>query len=533
MPPKRGQKRKSNTAVNGNSSNGNTAVLAPPDRETWQGWVEMESEPAFFNVMLKEMGVRGVKVQEVLSIDEDMLAMLPQPVHALIFLFRYRTQDEQDQYTGTQQDHIWFANQVPDFACATIATLNIVNNIPGLQMGKELRDFRDFTNDMDPVTRGEMIDDFAFVRRIHNSFARENDLLTADLHAQEKIGKAKKKAATAKAQATKAAKKAEREAKEEALNGPSRASQRSSVRRGSKTPSTTASTPVSKAVHSADASPQPEQDGDFKLSGKGKPRARLNLKGPRKPEASEEDGAQPRRSGRARKVPNRDVYVSEAEESPQEGFHFVAYMPIDDHVWKMDGLDYHPHDMGTFGLGGNGADGGTGNWMHVVAPALQNRMSAAELEGEISFTLLAVVHDPIVDDRKSLFENIKALQAIDKRLDALYDDWRSLDGAETSKETLLGPSDPYDIFNIDLDETELPASVQAKTSSEEDFMTLIEYRKPFLTKQAQIRSSIRSAKMMDDDDEEKARHRRHDYGTFVRKWMTALAEQEILGDLLK
>lgn len=32
---------------------------------------------AFFNVMLKEMGVRGVKVQEMVSIDEDGLAMLP------------------------------------------------------------------------------------------------------------------------------------------------------------------------------------------------------------------------------------------------------------------------------------------------------------------------------------------------------------------------------------------------------------------------------------------------------------------------
>lgn len=256
MPPKR---KRNIDNLNGNNRVNGDLVLHPPDRETWTGWVEMESEPvcllsftsavptnstqAFFNVMLKEMGVRGAKVQEVLSIDEDMLAMLPcvlsftlsssislalsdfyadlceelltlpsQPVHALIFLFRYRTQDEQDQYSGSEQDHIWFANQVPDFACATVATLNIVNNIPGLQLGKDLRDFRDMTKDMDPISRGEKIDDFAFVKRIHNSFARENDLLTADVHAQEKIAKQKKKAATAKAQATKAAKKAEKDA---------------------------------------------------------------------------------------------------------------------------------------------------------------------------------------------------------------------------------------------------------------------------------------------------------------------------------
>ena len=32
---------------------------------------------AFFNVMLKEMGVRGVKVQEVYGLDDEMLAILP------------------------------------------------------------------------------------------------------------------------------------------------------------------------------------------------------------------------------------------------------------------------------------------------------------------------------------------------------------------------------------------------------------------------------------------------------------------------
>lgn len=32
---------------------------------------------AFFNVMLRDFGVRGVKVQEVVSLDEEVLASLP------------------------------------------------------------------------------------------------------------------------------------------------------------------------------------------------------------------------------------------------------------------------------------------------------------------------------------------------------------------------------------------------------------------------------------------------------------------------
>lgn len=32
---------------------------------------------AFFNVMLKKFGVQGVKVQEIVSLDDEILAFLP------------------------------------------------------------------------------------------------------------------------------------------------------------------------------------------------------------------------------------------------------------------------------------------------------------------------------------------------------------------------------------------------------------------------------------------------------------------------
>lgn len=89
MVAKRGTKRKANGTTVGAGE-----ALPRPDRNTWPGWVEMESEPvrlilwtcncnlltryqALFNVMLREMGVKGVKIQELYSIDDDMLAILP------------------------------------------------------------------------------------------------------------------------------------------------------------------------------------------------------------------------------------------------------------------------------------------------------------------------------------------------------------------------------------------------------------------------------------------------------------------------
>lgn len=51
MAPKRGQKRKAAGSVDApanTTTNGDTNQIAPPNVETWPGWVEMESEPVSY-----------------------------------------------------------------------------------------------------------------------------------------------------------------------------------------------------------------------------------------------------------------------------------------------------------------------------------------------------------------------------------------------------------------------------------------------------------------------------------------------------
>ncbi len=35
------------------------------------------------------------------------------------------------------------------------------------------------------------------------------------------------------------------------------------------------------------------------------------------------------------------------EEQDQAGFHFIAFVPIQDCVWKLDGLERQPMNLGT------------------------------------------------------------------------------------------------------------------------------------------------------------------------------------------
>ncbi|KAF7715103.1 Ubiquitin carboxyl-terminal hydrolase [Penicillium ucsense] len=157
--------------------------VTPVEREKWNGFCEIESEPALFNVMLREFGVQGVKVQEVISLDEEMMAFLNKPIYGLIFLFRWREDDAHKQEASCP-DGIWFANQTASNACASVALLNIVNNIPDIDLGEHLRHFKDFTMPFTPALRGDAINNFEFVKRVHNSFARKMDILNSDLQLQ-------------------------------------------------------------------------------------------------------------------------------------------------------------------------------------------------------------------------------------------------------------------------------------------------------------------------------------------------------------
>ncbi|KAL4767420.1 ubiquitin carboxyl-terminal hydrolase [Aspergillus nidulans var. acristatus] len=150
------------------------------EKETWNGFCELESEPALFNVMLREFGVRGVKVQEIVSLDNELLAFLNKPVYGIIFLFRWQEDDPEKQEASCPEG-LWFANQTANNACASVALLNIVNNIEGADLGENLRSFKDFTMPFTPALRGDAINNFEFVKRIHNSFARRMDMLNSDL----------------------------------------------------------------------------------------------------------------------------------------------------------------------------------------------------------------------------------------------------------------------------------------------------------------------------------------------------------------
>ncbi|KAI1180987.1 ubiquitin carboxyl-terminal hydrolase [Nemania sp. FL0916] len=287
-------------------------IFAPMDideRKEYRGWVELESEPAFFNAMLQDLNAKAFKVHELFSLDEETLATLPNLAYGLIFLFEWVEPRESSESREDCPENLWFGNQarhkhthffyyLPSYwtktnwrqtttnACATVALMNIIMNTSAVELGPELEEFRNMTKSLAPPHRGHALDTNDFIRAIHNSVARRNDLLSEDLLLHNKHNTASRKA---------------------------------------KAPAK-------------------------KKRGVGRRRAR-----------SSESGA----------------------------YHYIAFVPVDDQVWELDGLEEKPLCLGPY------PTDTMNGWLSVAAETIQNYM-ASQNDEYLSFNLLAICQSPLV-----------------------------------------------------------------------------------------------------------------------------------------
>lgn len=135
-------------------------------------WCLIESDPGLFTELIRGFGVSGVQVEELYSLDDDFSRM--KPIHGLIFLFKWRPEEETEGEIAINAQNVYFAQQVIQNACASQAIINLLlnTNHPDVQLGKTLEEFRSFTSAFDPANRGLCLSNSEEIRNVHNSYAR-------------------------------------------------------------------------------------------------------------------------------------------------------------------------------------------------------------------------------------------------------------------------------------------------------------------------------------------------------------------------
>uniref|UniRef100_A0A0K0ED37 Ubiquitin carboxyl-terminal hydrolase n=1 Tax=Strongyloides stercoralis TaxID=6248 RepID=A0A0K0ED37_STRER len=138
------------------------------------GWSLVESDAAIYTDLLKNLGVFGVKVEELQSLDESCFSNL-HPVYGIVFLYKWRPGESTCGVVEKSVDGMFFAQQVISNACTTQALINLILNITdeNVNVGKVLEDFKNQTMLFDPASRGLCLGNNEAIREVHNSYARQ------------------------------------------------------------------------------------------------------------------------------------------------------------------------------------------------------------------------------------------------------------------------------------------------------------------------------------------------------------------------
>jgi ubiquitin carboxyl-terminal hydrolase L5 len=135
-------------------------------------WCTIESDPAVFTELLENIGVKGISVEEVYSLDDAEHLRELGHIYGFIFLFRYTKNTETRNSLTDYDPDLFYARQVVTNACGTQALLSVIMNAPGVDIGDELRNYKDFAMALDSESRGYALGESEIIRRNHNMFAK-------------------------------------------------------------------------------------------------------------------------------------------------------------------------------------------------------------------------------------------------------------------------------------------------------------------------------------------------------------------------
>ncbi|XP_050680811.1 ubiquitin carboxyl-terminal hydrolase calypso [Leptidea sinapis] len=142
-----------------------------------EGWLELESDPGLFTLLLEDFGVKGVQVEEIY----DLQKPLESPVYGFIFLFRWIEErrsrrkfvEQIESFVRDEEtiNNIFFAQQMVPNSCASHALLSILLNCANLHLGETLSRLKHHTLGMNPENKGWAIGNTPELACAHNSHA--------------------------------------------------------------------------------------------------------------------------------------------------------------------------------------------------------------------------------------------------------------------------------------------------------------------------------------------------------------------------
>ncbi|KAG0253058.1 Ubiquitin carboxyl-terminal hydrolase isozyme L3 [Actinomortierella ambigua] len=174
--------------------------MTVPTPEKKIRWLALESNPSVLDKYVRDLGVKAPwRYVDVMGLDDELLAFIPQPVHAVILLFpindAYQAYIKQERERIGQQgqvvsDKLVFYPQTIANACGTMGVLHsLANNwahggIVQLENGSVMHRFLEKTLPLSPADRVAALETDKDLARVHEGHASTGQTATPDLQAE-------------------------------------------------------------------------------------------------------------------------------------------------------------------------------------------------------------------------------------------------------------------------------------------------------------------------------------------------------------
>ncbi|KAL5460563.1 hypothetical protein EMCRGX_G034015 [Ephydatia muelleri] len=157
-------------------------------------WLPLEANPEVMNKYVSNLGMKlDYSFTDVLGLDSDLLAMVPQPCIAILLLYPVTAKDEEveGEKSGVISPNLYFMKQTVDNACGTIGLIHALGNCQDqltFGEGSFLKGFFEKTKNMNPDERALALEMENAISEAHESSAQEGDSATpnrddrVDLH---------------------------------------------------------------------------------------------------------------------------------------------------------------------------------------------------------------------------------------------------------------------------------------------------------------------------------------------------------------
>ncbi|CAF0829808.1 unnamed protein product [Brachionus calyciflorus] len=152
-------------------------------------WLELESDPGLFTLLVDDFGVKGIQVEEVY----DLTKPLDNSIFGFIFLFKWIERrngrrskssnlDSSSNYVSDPNivNNMFFAHQIVPNSCATHALLSVLLNSKTskyFQLGELLENFKKLCEGYGPEMKGLAIGNQPHLAQAHNSYAKPDNSL--------------------------------------------------------------------------------------------------------------------------------------------------------------------------------------------------------------------------------------------------------------------------------------------------------------------------------------------------------------------